>query len=233
MHERPRRGRLRARYVKLVDLFIAANAFASSAPVWAGGPTLGFLFANALHALASCIAHEELPDSSPLAAALERAVAACSAVTPKFFDGLIISYFGLGLRSWLVQRDRVRAADYYVGGIAAASEAAAARVLLCDYARNKADGCAENLAVLRGEMRLEPSPMNAQRQFLTADVDSFLAGRQPDLEKIAKSLCCAPACAKDMAAQLCGRCRTSRYCNTACQKAHWADHKKVCKKLAA
>lgn len=217
-----------ARYIKLVDLFITKKKFASSST--AAGHKLSWLFANALHALTACIAHEEIPDVSPLAAALERAVAACSASKPPMYDGLVISAFGLGLHAWLA-RDRKKAADYYVSGVAAAEAAAAARVKLCDWAVNKAAGCADNLAVLRGEVRLKPSPMNARREFFSTDVESILAGR-PELPKIAKSLCGEPSCAKDMAAMKCGRCQSVRYCNATCQRAHWAEHKKVCQAAA-
>jgi hypothetical protein len=147
------------------------------------------------------------------------------------YDGLVLANFGLGLHAWLA-RDREKAADYYVSGIAAAEAAAAARVKLCDYAMNKAGGCRENLAVLRGDIRLAPSPMNARREFFSTDIDSILAGRPAELPKIGKSLCGEPSCAKDMAAMKCGRCQSVRYCNATCQRAHWTAHKKVCKAAA-
>ncbi|KAL1743528.1 ankyrin repeat-containing domain protein [Schizophyllum fasciatum] len=33
--------------------------------------------------------------------------------------------------------------------------------------------------------------------------------------------------------KMCGKCRTARYCNAACQKAHWASHKKACRPFSA
>ncbi len=32
---------------------------------------------------------------------------------------------------------------------------------------------------------------------------------------------------------VCAGCRTARYCGAACQRAHWAAHKPVCKVLKA
>ena len=214
-----------ARYIRLIDVFLSTNNFTSSAIV--GGYKLTWIFANALNALTACIAHEEIPDVAPLVAALTRAVTACSACKPKMFDGLVISYFGLGMYTWLA-RDRAKAADYYVSGIAAAEAAVAARVQLCEYAISKAKGCSGNLAVLRGEVRKKPLPIRDALREFDADVEGILAGRL-ELTKIAKSLCGEPSCSKDMAALKCGRCLTERYCNTTCQRANWAAHKKVCK----
>jgi hypothetical protein len=212
-------------YAKLVDNFVSTGKFTSTASI-AGHP-LSWLFANAMHALTSCIANEEIPDTAPLAAALDRAAAACETSKPKCFDGLVLAHFGLGMHAWLSRNSRNRelAADQYVMGVAAGRAAAAARVSLCEFAREKAGLCAENLAVLRGDAQLGPSPLNAGRAFIVT-APSSLAG-QPELKKISKSLC--GACAKDMAPLRCSRCLAVRYCDAACQRAQWAEHKKACK----
>jgi hypothetical protein len=62
--------------------------------------------------------------------------------------------------------------------------------------------------------------MVARRQFSQKDA-------------IAQSLCCAPACGKDMASMKCSRCQAVRYCNADCQRLHWAEHKKACKTAGA
>ncbi|KUI56158.1 hypothetical protein VP1G_03453 [Cytospora mali] len=39
---------------------------------------------------------------------------------------------------------------------------------------------------------------------------------------------CAQCKLKPDKTSLCSRCRTTRYCNSTCQKAHWPTHKKIC-----
>jgi hypothetical protein len=102
-----------------------------------------------------------------------------------------------------------------VQGIAAGKAAASAKAPLCDYAKNKLDGCAGNLRILRGEASEPSSPMNATRVF-----------HGDEYKKIAPSLC--GACGNDFAANKCGRCGEERYCNAVCQRAAWPAHKLVC-----
>jgi hypothetical protein len=203
-----------ALYVKIVDRLLSTKKFTSTKVLQPAGVSLSFVFSNALHALTACIAHEELRDSSTLVAALERALEPCAAA--KHYDGLVLVNFGLGLGAWL-SRDRERAAEYYVQGVAAGKAAAAAKAPLCDYAKDKFEGCAGNLRVLRGEAKSEPSSpmnMNATRVFYG-----------DEYKKIAPSLC--GACGKDFAANKCGRCG-ERYCDAVCQRAAWPAHKHVC-----
>lgn len=139
--------------------------------------------------------------------------------TAKHYDGTILAAFGLGLGAWLA-RDRERAAELYAVGIAAGRAAAAARAPLSAYAQNKYEGCMENLAVLRGEVKLEPSALNAKRAFIVSNEEGKLPA-------VAPSRC--GACGKDFATMTCGRCRSSRYCDAACQRAAWPAHKPNCK----
>ena len=41
------------------------------------------------------------------------------------------------------------------------------------------------------------------------------------------------ACARADAGSLCSGCRFAAYCGAACQRAHWAAHKPICKAIAA
>ena len=211
-----------ARYVKLVARFLSSGKFSSTEKVY--GHSLTFLFSNALNALVACISHEELRDTSSFAASLESVLAPCS--DAKHYDGLVLANCGLGLRMWMVTGDRERAADFYVNCIAAGKAAAAARVGLCEYAKSNLEVCFENLAALRGELRFEPSPMLAARIF-AVDPKTVKPGELP---RIAPSLC--GKCAADFATMTCSRCRAVRYCDAACQRVHWSEHKVQCKTKA-
>eukprot|EP00923_Selenidium_pygospionis_P049566 GHVN01085361.1.p2 GENE.GHVN01085361.1~~GHVN01085361.1.p2 ORF type:complete len:106 (-),score=10.86 GHVN01085361.1:396-713(-) len=49
------------------------------------------------------------------------------------------------------------------------------------------------------------------------------------VEKV--TLCCTH-CKKSRLKMLqCSRCKSAQYCDAKCQKTHWAQHKKECKKL--
>jgi hypothetical protein len=78
---------------------------------------------------------------------------------------------------------------------------------------------------------------------LTALVQALQAAGQA-LGCLATPVCCNnPACCSLVGATevqsvsgkgcICAGCRTARYCDRACQRAHWKRHKPVCKGLAA
>jgi hypothetical protein len=211
-----------ARYIKLVDRFLVANKFASASKIC--GHSLAFLFSNAVHALVACIAHEELPDVSTLVAALRRVCDACHAAAPKHFDGLVLAHFGLGIQLWLA-RDREHAAKQYESCIAAGRAAVEANAPLGEFAKNKLRTAAENLAVLRGELRLPPTGNNAVRLVVPAGDGEMAAA------PVKRALC--GACGKDFATSRCGRCLSVTYCDAVCQRADWRAHKAECKAPAS
>ena len=53
------------------------------------------------------------------------------------------------------------------------------------------------------------------------------AGREDVPLRLADPTACL-MCAKPAPEKTCARCRLARYCGTACQRAHWPEHKKAC-----
>ena len=51
------------------------------------------------------------------------------------------------------------------------------------------------------------------------------------LEKLSIDKKCA-ACGKVSGLSFCERCSATYYCSPACQKAHWPEHRELCKRLA-
>ena len=60
------------------------------------------------------------------------------------------------------------------------------------------------------------------------------SGRTPGGDPAASCGRCGRACDRPRETfKACARCRTTRYCGRACQKAHWSIHKKYCSTLVA
>ena len=74
-----------------------------------------------------------------------------------------------------------------------------------------------------------PPPSGVVRETLPLTVASFVVGGDADLgDKEVNEYICA-ACYKTAPTMpACGRCKRSRYCSVACQRAQWKKHKKNC-----
>jgi hypothetical protein len=88
-------------------------------------------------------------------------------------------------------------------------------------------------------MQPDETPSTEQAQQLGRHMVSLA---QPALALLPSPLCCNnPACVNleetaewqlvRRPGSVCSGCCTARYCGTACQRAHWAAHKPVCKAL--
>ena len=93
----------------------------------------------------------------------------------------------------------------------------------------------------------EPSQFNGMTSGSTEDYENLKraardaarrqdeeSGRTPGGDPAASCGRCGRACDRPRETfKACARCRTTRYCGRACQKAHWSIHKKYCSTLVA
>jgi len=63
-----------------------------------------------------------------------------------------------------------------------------------------------------------------------AVMKTYYTGKPKDdltFDRQKNSLCCA--CGQAEGKHKCSKCRVTRYCSVKCQRAHWAEHKKICR----
>ena len=182
--------------------------------------SLAAIFCNNLNALSSCVDHAVMAarDLEPVVDALQQAFEACKG---SHCDGWALAAFGLARFYWEAG-NRERAAELYGSGVLAGHHAAAQNFALGAFALESCARCAENLGAMRGI----PLPRQGGGGGVSTKVFGYPL-KKADLR------CCAPGCAEDVAAEVCGGCRKARYCNRACQAKHWRAHKADCLKAQA